>query len=176
MKIGWNELTVSPDGIDPDGLLEDWRWLVDESYAPVLITAWGDLFLRDRDGQVFWLDTQNGKLSRVAASPANFKTLMQKPDRANEWFMPQLVGDLMTVGIVLQDDEVYSCEIPTVLGGELAPDNIQPCNIYMHFSLHGQIHEQVKDLPPGTEISEIRFKGPSLMDRIRHGISSLFGR
>lgn len=176
MKVGWKEMTVSPDGIDIDELLSDWRWLVDDSFSPVVITAMGDLFLRDAEGQIHWLDTMEGKLTRVAASAANFKKLMQQPEHAQEWFMPQLVGDLMTLGICLDEGEVYSCEHPLALGGELVPENIEPCDIYMHMSLQGQIHEQIKDLPPGTEISGITMKGPSLIDRIRHSFSSLFGR
>ena len=30
MRITWNELTVSLDGVDFDDLLSDWRWLVGE--------------------------------------------------------------------------------------------------------------------------------------------------
>lgn len=74
MKITWNELTINPDGIDFDALLDDWRWLVPESMSPVLLSALGDLFLVDQDNTVHWLDAGSGTLTQVADSPQVFQT------------------------------------------------------------------------------------------------------
>lgn len=53
MRITWNELTVSPHGVDLEDRLSEWRWMVDESFQPVVISALGDLFLRyDVTGQI----------------------------------------------------------------------------------------------------------------------------
>lgn len=94
MRITWNELTVSSDGVDLDGLLSEWRWLADESFQPVVISALGELFLRHDDGRIFWLSAGWGQLTEVAASAEEFKRLMVQPENANEWFVPQLVGDI----------------------------------------------------------------------------------
>ena len=76
MKITWNELTINPDGLDFDTLLEEWRWLVPETMSPVVVSALGDLFLVDADDSVHWLDTGAGKLTRVADSPVEFLSLI----------------------------------------------------------------------------------------------------
>jgi hypothetical protein len=158
MQITWNELTVSPDGVDLDGLLSEWRWLADESYRVVVITSLGDLFLRREDGPIFWLNTCDGTLTEVASSAEEFKQLMGRPEHANEWFVPQLVGDILTAGKGLGPGECFGYKVPPVLGGELAPDNFEPTDLQVHFGILGQIHKQVKDLPPGAPIGEIRFE------------------
>lgn len=155
MRITWNELTVSMDGVDLDGLLSEWRWLVDESYQPVLISSLGDLFLRHDDGRVFWLDAGGGSLSEVAASTEEFKSLMVQPQNANEWFVPQLVGDILTQGKSIQPGECFGYSVPPVLGGSMDADNFEPTDLQVHFGILGQIHRQAKDLPPGTAIGDI---------------------
>jgi hypothetical protein len=158
MRITWNELTVSPDGVDFGGLLSEWRWLVGEEYVPVVITSLGDLFLRHDDGRIFWLEAGWGRLTEVAASADEFKQRMTQPENAREWFIPQLVGDLLTSGKQLAPGECFGYSVPPVLGGELEPDNFEPTDLQVHFGMLGQIHEQIKDLPPGTPIGEIEFE------------------
>lgn len=160
MRITWNELTISPNGVDLDGLLSEWRWLVDESFHPVVISTLGDLFLRHEDGCIFWLDAGWGQLTEVAASAEEFKRLMVQPENANEWFIPQLIGDILTSGQGLRPGECFGYKVPPVLGGEIEPDNFEPTDLQVHLSILGQVHRQVKDLSPGTPIDEIRIEMP----------------
>lgn len=158
MRITWNELTVSPDGIDFEMLLSDWRWLVDASFEPVVISSMGDLFLKHADGRVFWLSTAAGELVEVASDVDDFKQKMVQKENAAEWFQPQLVGNILAQGKQLTAGEVFSPTVPMVLGGELAPDNFEATDMHVHFGMLGQIHVQVKDLPPGTTIGDIAFE------------------
>lgn len=158
MKITWNELTISPDGLNFDELLEEWRWLVPETMTPVVVSALGDLFLVDAADSVHWLDAGAGQLTPVANSPAEFKQLMQQPDNANEWFIPNLIGDLIESGAVLKDGECYSCDLPPGLGGEFTVENAKPTDIRVHFSMFGQIFFQTKDLPPDTKLDNVTFR------------------
>lgn len=158
MRITWDELTVSPDDVDLDGLLSEWRWLADESYQPVVITALGDLFLRHADSRIFWLQAGWGQLVEVADSADEFKQLMTQPENAIEWFNPQLVGDILATGMRLDPGECFGYKVPPVLGGEIVPDNFEQTDLHVHFGILGQIHRQVKDLPPGTPIGEITFE------------------
>jgi hypothetical protein len=157
MRITWNELTISPAGVDFDDLLSDWRWLVGEEYQPVVISALGDLFLRHDDGRIFWLNTGWGQLTEVAESGEEFKKLMVQPNNAAEWFIPNLVGDLLSSGKKL-GGRVLQLSNSAGLGGEINPDNFEPTSLSVHFSVLGQIHEQVKDLPEGTPIGEIKIR------------------
>lgn len=159
MRITWNELTVSPDGVDLPALLDAWRWLIDETYEPVVISALGDLFLRHDDGRIFWLDAGWGKFTEVAASGEEFKAEMVKPENASEWFVPQLVGELLSAGLTLAPGECFSYKVPPVLGGQIEVENFEPTDLQVHFGILGQVHEQVKDLPPDTQISGFDIQG-----------------
>ena len=71
-------LTIKTDGLSFDSFLSDWRWLVQPSYAPVLMTAFGDLFLRDEAGRVHFLDLMAGEFKQAAASQEEFERLCEE--------------------------------------------------------------------------------------------------
>ena len=54
------------DNLQVDRLLEQWRWLCPASFGLVARNAFGDLFLRDTEGKVNWLDVTGGELKKVA--------------------------------------------------------------------------------------------------------------
>ena len=159
MHITWNELTVNFQKHGANDLLRDWRWLVGESMQLLIVSSLGDMFLAEPDGHVFWLDTGAGQLQQVAESAEEFKRFMQQRDRADQWFIPQLVGDLMASGVRLAPGQCYSYKKPPILGGEIELANFEPCDLSVHFSMLGQIHRQVKDLPAGTKITDIKIEG-----------------
>ncbi len=160
MNVTWKELTVNFQKHAPDDLLREWHWLVGDSMQLLLVSSLGDMFLANANGWVFWLNTGSGQLNQVARSAEDFKRLMQQREIADQWFVPQLVGDLITAGVFLGAGQCYSYKIPPVLGGRIQPDNFEPTDLVVHFSMLGQIHRQVKDLPPGTRISNIKVGKP----------------
>jgi hypothetical protein len=81
-----------------------------------------------------------------------------QPENANEWFALQLVGNLLTSGIRLGPGECFGYKVPPVLGGEVNLNNFEPTDLQVHFGILGQIHRQVKDLPHGTPIGEIKIE------------------
>ena len=160
MRITWNELTVDFQKHGADDLLQDWRWLLGDSMRLLLVSAIGDMFLADSSGQVFWLDAGSGRLQKIAASIDQFQQLRQQRQNADQWFIPQLIVDLINSGVRLAPGQCYSYKKPPILGGEIEPSNFEPTDLSVHFSILGQIHRQVKDLPPGTKIQNIKIKGP----------------
>jgi hypothetical protein len=159
MRITWNELTVNLEGLNKDDLLSEWRWLLGDATQLFMVSSCGDMFLSDLQGHVFWLDSGTGQLHQIASHTAEFDTLRQQRQNADQWFMPQLVGDLMAAGVTLRPGECYSYKKPPILGGQIEPANFEPTDLSVHFNILGQIHKQVKDLPPGTKISKINIKG-----------------
>jgi hypothetical protein len=158
MLLTWNELTIPLDNVDMNSLLEWWRWLVDPSLEPQVMTALGDLFLRHPDGRIFRLDTGWGKLTEVAKDEDDFHRLRMQPQNAMTWFAPQIVGELLTRGLRLRRGECFGYRVPLVLGGEYTPDNFDSTYLEVHFGILGQIHFQVKDLPDGTPINSLTLK------------------
>jgi hypothetical protein len=68
-----------------------------------------------------------------------------------------LIDALKNKGHLLKQGQVYSYKKVVVLGGDYSTDNFEPTNIEVHFSFWGQVHQQVKDLPPGTNIASVEF-------------------
>jgi hypothetical protein len=157
MRITWDEFTV-PFKLGEEDLFSDWRWLVGETAQPILVTALGDAFMQETDGSVQWLDAGRGEYTKVAATQDEFKQSMAA--NADEWFVPQLVGDLIASDATLGPGQCFSFKKLPVLGGDYDPGNFEPTDLSVHFSLSGQIHQQVKDLPEGTRISSVQTMEP----------------
>lgn len=156
--ITWNELTVDFQKHGAADLLQDWRWLLGDSMRLLLVSAVGDMFLANPAGEAFWLDTGAAQLQKVAANLEEFQQLRQQPQNLDHWFMPQLVGELISGGLRLAPGQCYSYKTPPSLGGQMTPSNFKPADLSVHFSILGQIQRQIKDLPPGTKIKGIGIK------------------
>ena len=152
MRITWNELTIGFDPSMGDALLENWRWLVGTDVQLVLVSALGDLFLSDTEGRILWLDVGAARVTQVAESSDEFKRLMQQTDHANEWFVPQLIGDLIVSGKHLTPGQCYSYKLPPMLNGKMELSNFDPTDLLLHCSIFGQIGQQTQNLPEGTKI------------------------
>ena len=94
MKITWRELAVDVSGQSSDELLSEWRWMVAAGLEVRMVSSLGDAFLEAPDGAIYWLDVAAAELTRIANSKNDFDQLRQRPENAEQWFMPQLVGDM----------------------------------------------------------------------------------
>jgi len=152
MRITWNELTIPFEADQCDRLLSEWRWLVGDEVQLQLVSALGDLFLSYAEGRILWLDIGMARLTRVADSADEFKQFIQQVEHAEEWFVPQLIGDLIVNGQRLGPGQCYSYTIPPMLSGKLEVDNFKPTDLVIHCSMFGQIGRQIQGLPEGTQI------------------------
>lgn len=141
-------------------LLEDWRWLVGVDHKPIIITAMGDAFvLNGKSGAISFLDTVEGKLKAIAPSLDSFyKRLNKDQGFVDEYFSTHLLKEARARGLSLGAHQVYSYKQPPVLGGAQAADNIEASDLAVHFSMLGQIFQQVHNLPPGTKIKKIELR------------------
>ncbi len=155
MHITWNELTIAFDPEKSEALLADWRWLVGDDVQIILVSALGDLFLADQAGNILWLDVGVARLTQIAASREEFLQFMQQPANANEWFIPNLIGDLITAGQQLTAGQCYSYKVPPMLSGRIELINFEPADLLVHCSMFGQIGQKIQHLPEGTKIDNI---------------------
>ena len=142
---------------DVDEALESWRWLVADPVTSLVVTAFGDLFLARVDGSILFLDTISGACSSVADSVAEWEEKIRDAENLDEWFMPDFVAALRDAGQYLSQGECYDALHSINLGGEWSVENFRPTHWRVHFSAAGQLAEQIKDLPDGTEITDIKF-------------------
>jgi len=153
MAITMNDLTVNFSHLDRDTLLEDWQWLIGPSKLPTLLTAAGDAFIQDADdGTVHFLDVGRGEIHAVAGSDEELRSLLASKDFVVNYLAVQMVGAMMKAGRRLEPSQIYSFKVPPVLGGQYDLNNVEATEIAVHFSLAGQLHEKVRNLPPGTPI------------------------
>ena len=56
----------------------------------------------------------------------------------------------------LVSGQCYSYKIPPALGGSFESANVKNVSAMVHFSVMGQLHEQIRHLPPGANISHFK--------------------
>ena len=147
-----HDYIIDHRGIDWPTLLRDWSWLL-----PPVITVWimnrfGDLFVVLDDGTVHMLDVGGGTLRKVAESRDDFANKLDEGDNANQWLMIPLIDELVASGVTLGEGQCYSYKQPPVLGGDYTVENTCVLPIPEHYGAYGSIHNQIKDLPDGTEV------------------------
>jgi hypothetical protein len=156
-----NRYLADISGIQPDHLLEDWQWLLGEvRYKVFRATAMGDLIIQDQGGLFYFLDMLKGKLRPLASSEEELWTKLT--DRRLRKFLLSTftVRDLQQEGCTLAPGQCYSPKHPPILGGDPDKENLERCDIQVHASIMGQLHRQVKNLAPGTKISDIVINAP----------------
>ena len=145
---------------DHNDLLSEWRWLVDDSYTPIVLTKMGDMFLTSPDGKVHMLNLMEGQFTVVSDSLQEFQEKLHDPEIVGEWFLPEVVETNIEMGMKLKLNQCYGMKTPAFLSGQLKPDNIEPIDVSVYYSVTGQLLNQVKDLPPGTKIDDIKISNP----------------
>ncbi|MHB2020467.1 MAG: T6SS immunity protein Tdi1 domain-containing protein [Candidatus Xenobia bacterium] len=157
MALTIDDLTVNFKHLDRATLLEDWTWFIGSHKLPVLLAACGDAFVQDSlDGSVHVLDVTAPQLIKVAESGEEFQARLHDKNFVIETLGVHMVVTLQNAGITLGPDQIYSFKKPIVLGGKVSVENVEATDIQVHFSVLGQLHRQVKELPPGTPISRIQ--------------------
>jgi hypothetical protein len=139
--------------------MESWAWIGElEGKVPRLASMFGDVFLEGADG--FWfLDTIEGTLTRRWPDAASLQADVNNAEARDQLLMPGLVAAAADVGLVPGEQQVLAFKVPPVLGGEVSADNLDLLDFLVAMHINGEIHRQVKDLPPGTPISGITVDG-----------------
>ncbi len=136
-------------------LLEDWRWKVGYDAEIFRVTVFGDLFIRDSNGWIFWLDTGSGRYSEVAKDSEQWAKEIQA--QGDQWFHRAALQELSSRGTGLAKGQVYSWRQSPMLGGPESADNVEIVSLEVHVSNAGRLAEALKDVPPGTRIDAVDF-------------------
>lgn len=140
--------------------LESWAWLPDlQGKLPRFASAFGDVFLQSEDG--FWfLDTVDGTLTRRWTDGSALQAAINDPATRDVFLMPGLVAAANELGLVPSDTEILSFKVSPVLGGTMDAENLEVADFVVALGISGQLHQQVKDLPPGTQITGVNIESP----------------
>ena len=153
VSVNLDDYLLDQEGQHWSELLTDWHFLLPREFTIWLVNRFGDLFIVSDDGCVHMLDVGRGSLEKLASSREDFATQIDEGNNANQWLMIPLVDDCVRVGLTIGTGQCYSFKIPPVLGGEYSVSNTEVCDLSVHYSVLGQIHSQIKDLPDGTRVN-----------------------
>jgi hypothetical protein len=156
MNPSWSSLTFTPNDEAVEQLFASWAWLLQIPFAPVLFSVLGDAFLQSESGEIYWLETGAGELSKVADSIESFRELL-KTDLAEDWFLPGLVAELQTAGTIVSPGRCYGFVIlPIFKEGKYEVGNLKPISAKEYFSFTGMMHKQLQELPDGATVKIIK--------------------
>lgn len=158
MQVTLQDLVVplSPDQLS--NLLSDWQWLVGADVSPCLVTSAGDVFFADAGGSVRVLDIEEASHEVVAESMQAFKAGLSDQAKAHAWLGVDRYVRWRRADVDLPKGCFYSFTKPLCLGGEDSEDNIEATDPTVTISILGQIHDQIRSLPEGAPISDIRLR------------------
>jgi hypothetical protein len=137
-----------------DQALLSWRWLVPADAVPLLTSTFGDIFCAHK-GMIFFLDLINGTFELVAQTMDGLEDRLNSQKGQEDLLMATLSTTLQKSGLKLVPNEIFDFKKTPKLGGSISVDNIQKMDFVTAVNVMGQIHQQIKDLPPGTEISDV---------------------
>jgi hypothetical protein len=114
--------------------------------------VFGELFLEDKAGSVFWLNTTVGKLSKIANSKAEFLEMAEASPQRREWFVEQEARAYANRGLSPNSSQCVGFGVPAVFAEGGAPDTPFIADIYEHVSFLGELHQQIATLPDGSKV------------------------
>lgn len=148
-----NDYLIDQDGKDWAALLEPWYWMLPDSFNIWMVNKIGDLILVLEDDQIYFLDIATGKLELIAEGQDDFVTKVNQDDNADHWLGIALVDECEAAGMTLAESQCFGYRLAPVLGGEFTVSNLEPTDLLVHYSIHGQIHEQIQGLPEGETVN-----------------------
>ena len=157
-KLTWDDLLIEKPKHDPERLLEEWRWLLDGTFQPIVWSKFGDCFIERESGAVELLDIVGGSVRKVADSPDHFQKLVNERANQGEWLLSHLIWELHQRGTIPKEGECYALKIHPALGGKLELDNIIVMSHLIWSSMSGQLYRQLRTMPPGSVITGFKIK------------------
>ena len=138
--------------------LEAWAWIGLEGKAPLFTSPFGDVFLQDATG-IWYLDRIEGSLSREWTDGRALQQVLNTVEGQDRYLLIGLAVDAEESGLMPGPNEIYDFRVPPVLGAPIEVANVEVSDLTVALHLSGQLHQQVKDLPPGTTISGVTVEG-----------------
>jgi hypothetical protein len=138
--------------LDVERLLAEWRWLCPHQMALVARNAFGDLFLRNEEDAVFWLDAAVGKLTKVADSEAEFRERARKIANRRQWFAEQDFQNCANRGLNPTASECIGFPIPLAFAEAGSSNTPYIVDVYECVSFLGDLNRQISSLPEGSKV------------------------
>lgn len=158
IRSAFADLLITPSARDLGMVLDAWRWLDPPKEPPILVSAFGDMFFRTPKGGVVMLDTLDGVLRPVGGSVSELRDQLLASTEAQDSLLSSVwTQAARRAGLTLGPGECFDWTIAPMLGGAFSVENITTQSFVVAIDIAGQLHEQVRHLPPGTKINSVTF-------------------
>ena len=132
--------------------LESWDWADIQGKQPLFTSPFGDVFFQAQDG--FWfLDLLEGALTRPWPDAGALQADLDTAEGQDRYLMAGLAFAAERQGIIPSAKQVLSFKVAPVLGAAIAVENVEVMDFVVIVHITGQLHRQVRDMPPGSPIS-----------------------
>jgi len=133
---------------------ESRAWLDLAGKKPVFASASGDIFFSAADG-FWWLDTLEGTLTRPWRTAEELRADLNTADSQDIYLLSTLAAEAERAGLTPGQDQVYDFKITPALGGPIEVGNIGVIDFVAGVNIAGQLHDELRGLPPGTRITQV---------------------
>jgi hypothetical protein len=125
--------------------LESWSWLDLHGKAPRFTSLFGDVFLEDREGIWWHLDTFEGELVPRWPNGAALAAELNTEEGQDQYLLGALaMAAFHRRGLRLSSDEIYAYVPPPVVTGSFDVDEIQVFKFSVAVNAVGQLHRQLR--------------------------------
>jgi len=114
--------------------------------------VFGDLFLCDEAGAVFWLNVTVGKLDKVSESEEEFREMAATSQRRKEWFAETEMLAYRKLGLNPGASECIGFSVPAVFSEGGTPETAYVADLYDYVSFLGDLHRQIATMPDGSKV------------------------
>jgi hypothetical protein len=132
-------------------MAKSWSWFAPiAQLSPFGITRFGDVFLRDGDGAIYFLDTSFGVLEKVGATREDFTARL--PLLARAMLRVELANELEAYGVTLAPGQCFGFGVSPLLGGPVSCANVAPLDAGTVLAWLGQLVQSTVPMAEGHPI------------------------
>ena len=137
--------------------IESWVFVDFTGWEPALATAFGDILFQGPGGFAF-LDIEAGTFAPTWVTQNDLLADLNSPSGQLRYLRSDLVPEAIERLGEPDLDETFTFRRNLALGGSATIENVGIADFVVTVDLAGQIHAQIRRLPPGTRISGLTLR------------------
>jgi len=112
----------------------------------------GNLLVRDTEGNFWRICPEELECKVVATSKAELDALSTDQEFLHDWYMKNLVAIASSKLGPLSEERKYCLKIPGALGGQYEESNLATISLSELVRATGHLAHEVRDLPDGAQV------------------------